>query len=116
MKDNYRRGDRRTAVYYGVGFRVVGVNGVWRSGSWFNVSVYSRSGFRVGIYEKSFLWGAVGFRVEGVNGDVRSIRVNNSNNANASRCSSRYGGQKRTWVNGDVGFRLSEWCDKRGQI
>ena len=41
-----------------------------------------------------------------MNGVVRSIRVNKSNNANAARSASRYGGQTRTWVNYDVGFRL----------
>ena len=42
-----------------------------------------------------------------MNGVVRSIRVNKSNHANAARSASRYGGQTRTWVNYDVGFRLN---------
>jgi len=40
-----------------------------------------------------------------VNGVVRAIRVNNSNQANGARCSSRYSGsQGHSWVNSDVGF------------
>jgi len=49
-----------------------------------------------------------------VNGVQRAIRVNNSNNANAGRCSSRYSGQKRTWVNSDVGFRFVNGVMKGG--
>ena len=45
-----------------------------------------------------------------MNGVVRAIRVNKSNNANGSRCSSRYGSQEHSWVNSDVGFRYCEWC------
>lgn len=43
-----------------------------------------------------------------MNGVVRAIRVNNSNQANGSRCSSRYSGsQGHSWVNSAIGFRLA---------
>ena len=51
-----------------------------------------------------------------MNGVVRSIRVNKSNHANAARCASRYGGQLRTWVNYDVGFRTGEWYVSRWSL